>query len=55
MMKKIVLSAVAVLMLAACGQSPEEKVKAFDEAIKAMEEDYFAMRDSQIGRASCRE
>ena len=46
-MKKIfILSAVAALMVAACGQSPEEKVKAFDEAIEVMENEFFAMRDS---------
>lgn len=46
MKKTIILSAVAVVMAVACGQTPEEKVKAFDEAIEVMEKEYFAMRDS---------
>ena len=46
MKKTFILSAVAALLLSACGQTPEEKVKAFDEAIEAMENEYYAMRDS---------
>ena len=46
MKKTFILSAVAALVLSACGQTPEEKVKAFDEAIEAMENEYYAMRDS---------
>ena len=46
MKKTIILSAVAVVMAVACGQTPDEKVKAFDEAIEVMEKEYFAMRDS---------
>ena len=45
-MKKTILSALAVVVLAACGQTPEEKVKAFDETVEAMEKEYYAMRDS---------
>ena len=33
-------------MVMACGQTPEEKLKAFDEAIEVMEKEYYAMRDS---------
>ena len=46
MKKTFILSAVAALVLSACGQTSEEKVKAFDEAIEAMENEYYAMRDS---------
>ena len=46
MKKTFILSAVAALVLSACGQTPEEKVKAFDESIEAMENEYYAMRDS---------
>ena len=46
MKKTFILSAVAALLLSACGQTPEEKVKAFDEAIEAMENEYYAIRDS---------
>ena len=46
MKKTFILSAVAALVLSACGQTPEEKVKAFDEAIEAMENEYYAIRDS---------
>ena len=45
MKKTFILSALAVV-LAACGQTPEEKAKAFDEAVETMENEYFAMRDS---------
>lgn len=46
MKKTFILSAVAAIMMAACGQTPEEKLKAFDQTIEEMENEYYAMRDS---------
>ena len=46
MKKTFILSAVATLLVVACGQTPEEKLKAFDQTIEDMENEYYAMRDS---------
>ena len=46
MKRSIILSAIAAVMVVACGPTPEEKLKVFDEAILAMETEYYAMRDS---------
>ena len=40
------LFALAAVVVAACGQSPEEKVKAYDEAHDAMVEEFRTMMDS---------
>ena len=48
MKKTFILSALAAVVFAACGQTPEEKVQAFDAAIESMENEYYAMRDSLL-------
>ena len=42
----MLISAVAAVMLAACGQSPEERIKAFEEAHEALMNEYTMMMDS---------
>ena len=47
MKKKVILSlAIAAIAVIACGQTPEEKVKAFEEAHEAMMQEYRQMMDS---------
>ena len=46
MKTRVFLSAVAAMALVACGQTAEEKVKAYEEAHDAMMEEYKTMMDS---------
>ncbi len=46
MKTRVFLSAVAAMALMACGQTAEEKVKAYEEAHDAMMEEYKTMMDS---------
>ena len=46
MKTRVFLSAVAAIALVACGQTAEEKVKAYEEAHDAMMEEYKTMMDS---------
>ena len=46
MKKSIILTAFAAFVIAACGQTPEEKIKAFEEAHEEMMQEYRQMMDS---------
>ena len=45
----IILSLLAAVVMAACVQTPEERIKAFEEAHEAMMNEYTQMMDSLAG------